>query len=167
MAKNIFKNLPTEKHEKLKKIVSARVGKRLGEYTQSKPYILDVIANRTNQQGRKIALAEVDVMSKEVAKHTTQGDPTRVRNQFKAFVKSDTGVLSNRYDWSAIQHKAEETMKNIDQHRFEVDLSDRSAFDLFQELYVSCNGFDDFEPRLRTQARAVYWELYNRFAEEE
>lgn len=109
MAKNIFKNLPTEKHEKLKKRVSARVGKRLGEYTQSKQYTLDVIANRTNQQGRKIALAEVDVMSEEAANHTTQGDPNRVRNQFKAFVKSDTEVLSNRYNWSAIQRKAKET----------------------------------------------------------
>jgi len=109
MARNIFKNLPTEQHEKLKKKVSTRVGVKLGEYTQSKSYTLDVLANRVDKQGRKIALAEVDVMSKEAAAHTTQGDPNRVRNQFKAFVKSDTGVLSNRYNWGAIQRKARET----------------------------------------------------------
>jgi len=106
---NIFKNLPTEKHEKLKEAVSIRVGKKLGEYAQSPEYTLDLIANRVNKQGRKIALAEVDVMSKEVASHTLQGDPNKVRNQFKAFVKSDTGVLSHRYNWGAIQNNAKES----------------------------------------------------------
>jgi len=110
MATNIFKNLPTEQHEKLKKRVSARVGVKLGEYTQSKSYTLDVLANRVDKQGRKIALAEVDVMSKELAAHfKVIEEPNRVRNQFKAFVKSDTGVLSNRYNWGAIQRKAQET----------------------------------------------------------
>jgi hypothetical protein len=109
MAKNIFKNLPTDKHEWLKEAVSARVGKKLGEYAQSRSYILDVLANRVDKQGRKIALAEVDVMSKEAALHTTQGDPNRVRNQFKAFVKSDTAVLRNRYNWGVIQRNARET----------------------------------------------------------
>jgi len=106
MPKNIFKTLPTKTHQKLKKKVYDRVGKKLAQYTQSKNYTFDVIANRTNQQGRKIALAEVDVMSKEAAAHTTQGDPRGVRNQFKAFVKSDTRVISHRYDWHVIQRMA-------------------------------------------------------------
>jgi hypothetical protein len=108
MAKNIFKNLPTDQHENLKKIVSNRVGQKLREYTRSRDYTFDVIANRVNKQGRKIALAEVNNISLQVAASTIKGDPNKVIKQFKAFVKSDTGVLSDRYNWNVLQHKAEE-----------------------------------------------------------
>jgi hypothetical protein len=105
MAKNIFKNLPTDQHENLKKIVSNRVGQKLREYTRSRDYTFDVIANRVNKQGRKIALAEVNNISLQVAASTIKGDPNKVIKQFKAFVKSDTGVLSDRYNWNVLQRR--------------------------------------------------------------
>lgn len=103
MAKNIFKNLPTDQHERLKNLVANKVGKLLGAYTQTPQYTFDLIAGKRNEVAYKLALREVNEISKQVAKSTTQGDPKQVKNQFKAFVRSDTRILAKRYDWRAIK----------------------------------------------------------------
>lgn len=112
MARNIFKNLPTEQHERLKNWVTKRVGKRLGEYTQTAQYTFDVISGKRNQVARGLALSEVNFISKEFAKSAKPGlDPKQVRNHFKAFVRSDTSVLAKRYDWLAV----ERTQKKVEE----------------------------------------------------
>lgn len=49
---------------------------------------------------------------------------------------------------------------------FEADLSEYSSFELFQMLYLALGGCDNMPEPQRTQTRTLYWELYNRHADD-
>lgn len=46
------------------------------------------------------------------------------------------------------------------------DLKQLSNFELMQILYTAVGGADGFEEPMRTRFRMLYWELYDRVADE-
>jgi hypothetical protein len=118
MARNIFKNLPTDKHEKWKAQVNISLYKILIDYTKSQQYTFDTIGGTRDSMARKFLQAEINRMSQKITKQVVADHPNfdvgMVKRHFKAFVKDDCnfGITARRYNWSEIkriQKQVEET----------------------------------------------------------
>jgi len=119
-----FRNtVDSEQSEKIKDIVKNKVGQKLGEYSLSKQFTLDILAQKVDKQGRKIALKEVNrlanlftpkILKYEKDKYRLDEgfedrELKKCKNQFKYFIKTYTNVLDhNKYNWSVIQKQAKE-----------------------------------------------------------
>ena len=106
MAKNIFKNLPTDKHEKWKEMVRANLGRVMKSYVQSQQYTFDTISGCRNSKMRKLLLAEINTLSKRIAQQAREDNPNvsvkTVERHFKAFVQDDCQMNGTRYNWTHI-----------------------------------------------------------------
>jgi hypothetical protein len=119
-----FRNtLNAEQSEKIKSIVQSKVGQKLGEYSLSKQFTLDILAQKVDKQGRQIALKEVNrlanLFSPKILKYEKDKykfdegfedrELKKFKNQFKYFIKTYTNVLDhNKYNWNVIQKQAKE-----------------------------------------------------------
>ena len=78
------------------------VGQVMVEYVKSPQYTFDVLSGKHNDVAYKLALKKINELSNKYNWNQ------RVRNQFKAFVRSDTRVLAKTYDWKTFHKKLKE-----------------------------------------------------------
>jgi hypothetical protein len=104
MPKNIFKNLPTDKHKKWKDMVFAKLGEVMQSYVQSQQYTFDTISGCRDSKMRKLLLSEINRMSQKITKQVVADHPNldagMVKRHFKAFVKDDCQIIGTRYNWT-------------------------------------------------------------------
>jgi hypothetical protein len=106
MAKNIFKNLPTDKHEKWKEMVMAKLGGVMQSYVQSQQYTFDTISGCRDSKMRKLLLAEINTLTKRIAQQVLKDHPNfnvqMVERHFKAFVQDDCQISGKTFNWTHI-----------------------------------------------------------------
>ena len=99
---NVFETrFSKEQQDKIKNVVSRRIGKALWQYQQSPNYTFDTIKNQHNVQGRKIALKIVNDEAKKFAQAGSLDANTQkmLVSHFKTFIKRNTTCISNTYNW--------------------------------------------------------------------